>query len=215
LAGISCSFAAWTKNEGLLFLFAIVAGRLLVFVIAPSRSVLLAAPPQRDITYENARQTSISLAFFLAGIVPLLFLIAWFKHSVGTSSELFASIAFRKFLDASRYHAILKWYGKDLLRFGDWLLIPGTLLLAGVYFAIPGKRTQAADPGSQTSQIALALTLGGYFLIYLITPYDLYWHLRFSLNRLFLQIWPAVIFLFFLRIPVLKPVPSGGESVSK
>ena len=215
LAGISCGFAAWTKNEGLLFLLAIIATRLLVFVIAPSRSVLSAASLQRNVTCENPRQASTSLAFFLAGIAPCLLLITWIKHSVGASNELFSSIAFHKLLDASRYHAILKWYVKDFLRFGDWLLIPGTVLLAGLYFAVPGKRTPVTDPSSRTSGIALAMTLAGYFLIYLVTPYDLYWHLRFSLNRLFLQLWPAVIFLFFLRNPILNRSPSDAESVSK
>jgi hypothetical protein len=211
-AGISCGFAAWTKNEGLLFLLAILAARLLVFFMTASKTATSEAPPQPK---WNARQASASLAFFLAGLLPLLLLIAWFKHSVGASSELFSSIAFHKLLDASRYHAILKWCGKDFLRFGDWFLIPGTVLLAGLYFAAPGKRMQTADPGSRASCIALVLTLAGYFLIYLITPYDLYWHLRFSLNRLFLQLWPAVIFLFFLRIPVLNPSPADPESVSK
>ena len=212
LAGISCGFAAWTKNEGLLFLLAIVAARLLVFFMTASKTVASEVIPQAN---GNAQQASTSIAFFLAGIAPLLLLIAWFKHSVGASNELFTSVAFHKLLDASRYHAILKWYGKDFLRFGDWLLIPGTVLLAGLYFAVPGKRVQTDGPGSRASRIALSLTLAGYFLIYLITPYDLYWHLRFSLNRLFLQLWPAAIFLFFLRNPVLKPSPSNGESVSK
>ena len=212
LAGISCGFAAWTKNEGLLFLLAIQATRLPVAVITPNKPVTSGALPQPS---RNARQVSTSVVFFLAGITPLLLLIAWFKHSVGASNELFSSIAFHKLLDTWRYHAILKWYGKDFLRFGDWLLIPGTALLAGLYFAAPGKRMQAADPSSRASRVALSLTLAGYFLIYLITPYDLYWHLRFSLNRLLLQLWPAAIFLFFLRNPVLPPSPSNGVSVSK
>jgi len=43
----------------------------------------------------------------------------------------------------------------------------------------------------------LGLTVMGYFAIYVITPNELYWHLRFSLNRLFLAAWPSVLFLFF------------------
>jgi hypothetical protein len=56
------------------------------------------------------------------------------------------------------------------------------------------------------------LTLAGYFFIYLITPRDIYWHLRFSLNRLFLQLWPSAIFLFFVALGS-KPFASGvGDS---
>lgn len=211
LAGISCGFAAWTKNEGLLFLLAIVASLLLVFVTNRSRSGTPGMPSQRNITVKIARKHLPSFALFLFGVAPLLLVIAWFKRSVAVPNELFSLIAFHKLLDAWRYLAILKWYGKDFLRFGDWFLIPGTLLLVGLYFASHGERLQPANPGFRTCRIALALTLAGYFLIYLITPYDLYWHLRFSLNRLFLQLWPAAIFLFFLRDPVF----SDAESVSK
>jgi len=31
-----------------------------------------------------------------------------------------------------------------------------------------------------------------------------YWHLRFSLNRLFLQLWPSANFLCFLRIATYR-----------
>jgi len=48
--------------------------------------------------------------------------------------------------------------------------------------------------------LAIVLTLAGDFAVYVITPYDIYWHLRFSLNRLFLQLWPSAIFLFFMMV---------------
>jgi len=58
------------------------------------------------------------------------------------------------------------------------------------------------------------LTLCGYFAVYVITPNELYWHLRFSLNRLFLQLWPAVIFLFFLSLGHQTSIESQSESNS-
>jgi len=50
--------------------------------------------------------------------------------------------------------------------------------------------------------------------VYVITPNDLYWHLRFSLNRLFLQLWPAAIFLFFLSLSRQPSSESQSESNS-
>ena len=79
-----------------------------------------------------------------------------------------------------------------------WIPIP--LLMVGFYFLLKGKIPREESPAIRASALALALTLGGYFFIYLITPYDIYWHLRFSLNRLLIQLWPSAIFLFFLRI---------------
>ena len=212
LAGISCGFAAWTKNEGLLFLLAIVTSRLLLSAMTRSRSTLAVAHPPLG---EDARAGSTSLAFFLAGTAPLLLLITWFKRLVGAPNELFSSIAFHKLLDAWRYGAILKWYGKDFLRFGDWFLIPGTLLLAGLYLASLETDQPATSRSYRACLIAVTMTFCGYFVIYLITPYDLYWHLRFSLSRLFLQLWPAVIFLFFLRNSALNPGLTNMEFVSK
>ena len=54
--------------------------------------------------------------------------------------------------------------------------------MVGVFIMLKGKIPREASPAIRASALALALTLGGYFLIYLITPYDIYWHLRFSLK---------------------------------
>ena len=202
LAGLAAGFAAWTKNEGMLFLFASLAAQVLIFVgrwnprPAPNKASVRTA---RD----NAEDRPI-LAGFLIAAAPFLLLIAWFKHSIAFSSELFSNQTMLrdKILDPARYSAILKWFAKDFLRFGDWWLIPGTLLLLAFYFAIARKRSPRPKPAIHASVWTLALTLAGYFAIYVITPYDLYWHLRFSLNRLFLQLWPCAIFLFFLALPL-------------
>jgi hypothetical protein len=210
LAGLGAGFAAWTKNEGLLFLCAILAARFLALVRPQVR-----------------RDRAIAFATLLAAVAPALFLIAWFKHSIAPPGDLFSdtSTAMHKALDPTRYWAILKWYGKGFLRFGHWLLIPGTLLLTGLYVASGFRGSRASQACVQSSVVALVLTLAGYFAIYLITPYDLYWHLRFSLARLFMQLWPSAIFLFFLAFPFgggcsATTLPTGNpqftpENVSK
>ena len=182
LAGLAAGFAAWTKNEGLLFLCAILAARFLM---------LLRMRGRRDLTF--------GFATFVAGAAPAFLLIAWFKHSIAPPGNLFSdsSSAMQKLLDPTRYWAILKWYGKGFLRFGHWLLIPATVLLPVLYAATGFKRHRISRPGVRNSAFALVLMLAGYFAIYLITPYDLYWHLRFSLTRLFMQLWPSAVFLFF------------------
>lgn len=181
LAGIAGGFAMWAKNEGILFVCAAVVAHALV----PG----------------NQRRRFIFT--FLPAVAPFLLLISWFKHSVAFRSELFSdqSNMLHKVLDPSRYWAILGWFVKDFLRFGEWWVVPGTLVLIVFSFLVVANRKPQTGSGMQASLLTLAFTLAGYFAIYVITPYDLYWHLRFSLNRLFLQLWPCTLFLFFLAVP--------------
>jgi hypothetical protein len=76
--------------------------------------------------------------------------------------------------------------------------VPGTVAMFAFELLTGGKRSPRWELRFCVSAISLGLMLGGDFLIYVMTPRDLYWHLRFSLNRLFLQLWPSAIFLFFL-----------------
>jgi uncharacterized membrane protein len=41
----------------------------------------------------------------------------------------------------------------------------------------------------------LSLLLIVYFIIYLLSPYDLTWHLSTSLSRIFQHVYPAFIYL--------------------
>ncbi|HYM74974.1 MAG TPA: phospholipid carrier-dependent glycosyltransferase [Candidatus Dormibacteraeota bacterium] len=192
LAGLAAGFAAWTKNEGLLFLFAVVVAQLPATIRRKSQAESGEEPAGRW----------IALAVLFLAMTPALVLIAWFKHSWAPAGELFSSPPemLHWILTPGRYWTILQWYAKEFLRFGHWFLVPGTLLLAVLCFltiAGPGRvKGRRLGPALWT----LAFTLAGYFFIYVITPYDLHWHLRFSLNRLFLQLWPCAIFLFFLHL---------------
>ncbi len=200
LAGFAAACAAWTKNEGQLFLCAVVAARLLL---------LWREGPQK-----SWAQRMRPVASFLLVIVPALLLIACFKHFLAPPGDLFSdrTATLHKFVDPARYWAVIQWYFKGFFRFGHWLLIPGSLALLGFYF-VNGK----AEPGNtrygiRTSMVALGLTLAGYFAVYLITPYDIYWHLRFSLTRLFLQLWPSVIFLLFLLVKSEMTTRNAGRT---
>ncbi len=203
LAGVAAGFAAWAKNEGLLFLASLFLAHIWLFF-------------QRR-TSENAPRGVIDrrqdfLLSFVIGTIPLLAVILWFKHTLATAGDLFSSpaVMFQKLATPSRYGAILRWYGKEFLRFGEWWPLPQTVLLVIFYFLVRKKGT-AYDAFLRSSRATLILTFAGYFIIYLITPRDLYWHLRFSLNRLFLQLWPATLFLFFLSVGRQSLPPSQNE----
>src|SRR5437016_1646452 len=185
LSGFMAGCAAWTKNEGLLFLTAFVVTRL---------GILLRR--------ENWAACLRQMAPLAATIIPILLLIAYFKLSVAGPQELFSSPhdMLQKAIDPHRYWMIVRWFLKDSLRFGGWLLIPGTLVVIA-YAMILGKDTDATSRAARaTSVCALVLTAMGYFAIYVITPYDLRWHLMWSLDRLLMQLWPSVLFLVFVSV---------------
>lgn len=189
MAGLAAGFAAWTKNEGLLFLCALAISRIWILARRPSGI---------------PRTGGVSATPMLAVLVAAFFAVLYYKHFIGVRGDLFStpSEALHRLLDPTRYWAITKWYVKGFFRFGHWLLIPGSLLL--LVLALVGRmdssRTQ--QPGSRTIVLTIALTLAGYAAIFLITPYDIYWHLRFSLLRLFLQVWPSVVFLILANIRI-------------
>jgi hypothetical protein len=191
LGGLSAGFAAWTKNEGLLFLCAIVCA--LVWSVRRGR--------QRNSSSDTGAHSLVPL---LVAMVPMVVVIVYFKRFVAPPGNLFSDpvTMLHKVLDPARYWAVIQSYVRELFRFGQWLVVPGTLLLPGLYLAMRKRKEDRLRHGTgfRASVAALALTLAGYFAIYLITPLDIYWHLRFSLDRLFLQVWPSAIFLVFLSI---------------
>jgi hypothetical protein len=193
MAGLAAGFAAWTKNEGILFIFAIIFARLMVLLLSESR---------HETSGRCSREDWVAFATLLVSALPALFMIAWFKRTIGLPGDLLSdpSSWLKKVVDPARYWAVVRWYVKGFFGFGRWLLIPGTVLLIVFYIVAGGKTRSKSTPGMRASVIAVALTLAGYFAIYLITPNDIYWQLRFSLARLFLQLWPSTIFLFFLSM---------------
>lgn len=199
LAGLATGFAAWTKNEGLLFLCAIILARLFILF----RRKRPSANPASD----------NQLAPLLLAAAPILLMVIYFKRSIAPPTDLFSDPAtiLHKLLSAPRYWAVINWFTIEFFRFGHWLWVPATALMVGYYFAIGKENRRPHRLNSRISRLALALTLAGYFAIYLITPYEI-WHLRFSLDRLFLQLWPSTIFLFFLAVPGRAGMRGAGTS---
>jgi dolichyl-phosphate-mannose-protein mannosyltransferase len=194
LAGLALGCAAWTKNEGVLFLFATIVASLLVFVRGKRQG--MAASELQPISSSWSLLVTLVLA-----AAPIFGLVLWLKHAA-PRGDLFQgpAIMLQKMLTPARYWAILKWYVRQLFRFGEWWPVPATVLLPALYVVLSDKQIAPKPKSRSIALWTLGLTLAGYFAIYVITPNELYWHLRFSLNRLFLQLWPSVIFLFFSSV---------------
>lgn len=187
LAGLTAALAAWTKNEGLLFLVCVCASLTLLLFVGRGWSDCLRA-----------------IFIFLAGALPVVVVIILFKSQIHAGNWLLApgpaGVSIRtRLADMSRYSTISNYYLQEILRFGKWR-IPMVPVLA-IYSLLVGPiRGLRQKPGLLIVMVALALTFIGDFFVYVITPLDLQAQLVSSLNRILLQLWPAAVAVLFCLI---------------
>lgn len=185
LAGGFASFAAWTKNEGLVF-FVLSLG-CYAFVLRRYKSV----------------ENNIAPAwYFLLGALPGLLVVAYFKAFLAPrNSDLMDQTvvqAMHKLVEFDRYVIIAKsliWIA--LNRLGDWWthpLLVLVILAALLRFRISGQQIQ----GVLTVGLTLGLMFASYLGAYLITTMDLRFQLATSLERFCAQVWPSFLFWAFL-----------------
>jgi hypothetical protein len=181
LAGIFAGAAVWTKNEGIPFLA--FAGVVTAF-----------------------RGRLRSATWFAAGAAPLLILTVAFKFALVDGKEaMFPSTfgqAVKMILDGSRWSEIAATFGHNLWEFGFPWAHP-FLLLAVVAWAFGFGKDWRSKIWLLVAPLGLlAADIG----IYLITMSGLTWHLNTSNNRVIAQVWPALLFGFFLLLrPPLGP----------
>ncbi len=185
IAGILAGCAAWTKDEGALFLL-LFAAALLVF----------------------RRQVFVKAA---AGALPCLALLLVFKLGLarGNASSLMASSlpgAVHRLAEPGRYATILAAFARELAGLGTGWYHP-VLPLAAAAVALRFDRARLRE-AAFAAAVALAL-LAGYFGVYAITPNALDWQLQTSLGRLLVQVWPLLLIAGFacLRTPQLAAAP--------
>lgn len=184
-AGLMAGLAAWTKNEGILFLVVLLTVRVLMLY---RRSGLKAALR--------------SLAALSMGMLPVLILLVYFKIQIAPANDLVSGQSARATLtrlsDPSRYSQILTAFAKGMLDFGRWQVYP---LLLATYMGMKGiTRRPVNRIAGWTILAVIFFMLIGYFGVYLTTPKDLHWHMRTALHRLLLQLWPATLLMIFLTV---------------
>ena len=192
LAGLACGMAAWTKNEGLLFMICV----LLTRTWSLTRTSGLRSGCRRMLP-------------FIAGLLPVELVVLFFKLRYALPNDIVGSAgrasALERVLTPSRYVAIVEWFFKHVFTFGKWdelLFIPispvplllGALALFGIQSDARGLQ------GPATAARALGLTLAGYLVIFLITPHKLEWQMGTAGGRLLLQLWPSALFVLFMAI---------------
>lgn len=184
LAGITAGLSAWTKNEGFLFIAAIITARIFIVTHMQRWKMLLK-----------------EMRMFSIGLMPVLMVIFYFKVNIAPTNDLIltqGSETFQRLLDLSRYFQIFKAYIIKGVSFTHGVV--GVPLLAVYFFLVGIKKEERDKMIIKTTFILLVLMLSGYFIIYIVTPHDLKWHLDTSLDRLFLQLWPTFVFWVFLVV---------------
>jgi hypothetical protein len=192
LAGLMAGLAAWTKNEGFLF--------ILCLSIARTGSLFIRPAGRPNFAKE--------LLFFLAGLIPVLAVIVYFKACIAPPNDLLsgqgADLTRARLLDGSRYILTAKAFISQMLSFGRWQIYPVAL---GIYLLFCGRDVKAENKTPIVASAGvIALMLGGYFMVYITSPLDLAYHLKTSLHRILLHLWPLTLFTFFLVIR-----PAGTE----
>lgn len=184
LAGLCASMAAWTKNEGSIHVVALV----IVAALRPPATI--------------SRRRAVACA--LAGATPFLSVLIAFKLGFAPESEYGRALApatlFGRLTDGSRYLTVARHVFDELLRGSHWnFLLPAAIVTVGLF---PRRDLGDIPTGRIVGLAALA-----YAAIYVVTPYPLVWQLDTSLDRLMLQLCPALLVALALRVAPPPPLP--------
>jgi hypothetical protein len=178
LAGLMAGLAAWTKDEGLLFV-----------------AVFLAAAT----IFRRQQVLRLLAGAALGGAVAVFFKTILAR---GDASLLSGSLPLlgQHLSDPGRYRQVLVAMGAEFTNMASgWYhpILPAVALAIALRFDIQRRRDLLF-----CSTVALLLCLG-YFVVYIITPNDLTWQLQTSLSRLYVQLWPILLLAIWtvLRAP--------------
>jgi hypothetical protein len=192
LAGVAAGFAAFTKNEGLLFVPAVITTRLIAMTFSAG--------------WKSSLRQGLSFAI---GLVPVAALVLFFKLTLAPPSYLVArpgtNSVIERLRDGERYELVFSTFGETVPGFGKWSI--GILLVLVIYPLIVGVSVPRQERAGLISlAVSLCGLLAGYLLVFVITPLDLQWQLSTSLNRLLLQLWPSFLFGLFLTARPLEQI---------
>jgi len=180
LTGLTASCAAWTKNEGLLFLVLVGLIRFIGQLGKTDGSKLMK-----------------EFFSFISGLALVVGTLIYFKLNFAPTNDLVNQDNLEKLgtylFDTDRYLLVLTAILKKIFTFNEgivWLMI--------VYLLISGfNKSRFPDKRILSYFILMFLMLCGYFFSYLISPHDVGWHIGSSIRRLVIQLWPSWVFLFF------------------
>jgi len=198
--GALIGLTAFVKNEGQLFaLIASVAWIGCVLSRRPDGTLWQSALP----FMLGLGLALAPLFYFKLHLAPANDLLS--SHPAGRLGQLFAP---------ARHRLILAALWRDLGQFGQWRWLPYFPLL----LALVGPGWRRLTRFDWSIAAVLLLTFLGYYVVYLLSPFDLQWHLNSSLVRLLMQLWPSGLFFWGLAAgaePKAVGASASAEALAK
>lgn len=173
-AGAFASMAAWTKNEGLLHL------------------LLLGTAAALD-----ERRLKAALAFMI-GALPFLLLLTMFKTQFAPRNDLLqvpVVAALQRLLMPERWLTLAVLLGRRVVLLQAW----GLHLLALVAWVVFGRNRSALPAGARWLSWIPVVTVAIHLGILLAQPHDLTFMFKVTIDRLLLQLWPAILLVVSWR----------------
>jgi hypothetical protein len=175
MAGASAGLAAWTKNEGVLFLL------LFVFV-----AWIWSCRAGKAAGLECAGR-------LLLGALPMVGALLALK-ALAPANDLLepqsaASVA-AAFGSLDRLATVAAGIGREL-----WLGGAGTVGVLPIVaaFTLLAGIDRPANPAPAMGLITMGLLITGYAGVYAMTPHDLAWQMKTSLDRVMLHAFPTLV----------------------
>jgi hypothetical protein len=198
LAGLAAGLAAWTKNEGVLFLAALGIAHFAVVAFT--------------LGLRSYTRQALALA---TGLVPVAAVILYFKTQLAPPNvwiaEMSAPVVAAQATDAGRYVAIAKTFAERLILYsGPGINVGYLLILFLVCFGIDRRRL----PSVVQAGLTLTIMFCGFIGVYLLTVPNVTGFMSGSIDRLLLQLWPGLVFAFFLlAAPIDLRMAGSGQSL--
>jgi hypothetical protein len=191
LAGLMAGFAAWTRNEGIIFLAAVIVARAVAMLRNRERVSFV---PQ--------------MLRLVAGFAAPLAIVIFFKLHIGGPSDLFpqnSATILQRLADPGRWILAAQGLVIGMFRLGNFL-VP-VVLVAGLFWYLVRFKVDSRDrAGLSTIRIALALTILTELILDILFVQNLPVEIATSMDRNLLQLWPAGVLMFFLASGPLQLV---------
>ena len=200
LAGLMAGFGAWSRNEGVVFLIALIVARLVMMIRFRRRlpSPLLTA----------------HLLRLALGLLAPLAVLLFFKLRVGGVSEfssLTPQLILQHLAEPARWITTIQSLAIGLFGLGRFVV--SIVLVLGLYWYLVGFRVEERDRAAVAAlALTLVLTLAIDLVLDIALVNILNLELATGLERALLQLWPSGVLLLFLASGPLHLAPERSKS---